>query len=486
MLVLAETGFMAKQQTILVVDRDSDFLDWARSQLQSPQIRVILEETADAAYKTFCMEEPELVMAETNLHPFSGLELLAKIRKHSPNALIVLMSAFGTTQSVIEAMKMGAFDFVRKEQLPFNLKVVADSALQASAELQAANTFKPQLTVEQHKDEIVGRSEAMQQVFKMIGRVAGSDAAVMVTGESGSGKELVAVAIHNYSARSNKNFLAINCAAIPENLLESELFGHEKGAFTGATSQRIGRFEQCNKGTLFLDEIGEMPLQVQSKLLRVLQEGEFSRVGGNETLHTDVRIVCATNRNLEEEVAKRTFRDDLFYRLNVVRIHIPPLRQRVEDVRLLAEYFLQKIANRTHTPPLKLSEEAVRVLESYPWPGNVRELENTLQRAAVLTTADTLLPKNIPLGVTDADAARSATSGEGGGLTKDRAVEVLFQAALEDSDLAILPWIEREFTLRAMQKTGDNQVRAAKLLGITRATLRKRLDRNSAMGDEAE
>ena len=475
---------MAKQQTILVVDRDSDFLEWARHQLQSPKIRVIVEESADAAYKTFCMEEPELVMAETNLHPFSGLELLAKIRKHSPNALIVLMSAFGTTQSVIEAMKMGAFDFVRKEQLPFNLKVVADSALQASAELRAANTFKPQLTVEQHKDEIVGRSEAMQQVFKMIGRVAGSDAAVMVTGESGSGKELVAVAIHNYSARSNKNFLAINCAAIPENLLESELFGHEKGSFTGATAQRIGRFEQCNKGTLFLDEIGEMPLQVQSKLLRVLQEGEFSRVGGNETLHTDVRIVCATNRNLEEEVAKRNFRDDLFYRLNVVRIHIPPLRQRVEDVRLLSEYFLQKIANRTHTPPLKLSEDAVRVLESHPWPGNVRELENTLQRAAVLTTADILLPKNIPLGAADSDISGASLASGSQEMTKDRAVEILFQAAAGDPELAILPWIEREFTLRAMQKTGDNQVRAAKLLGITRATLRKRLDRNSAGGDE--
>jgi two-component system nitrogen regulation response regulator GlnG len=218
----------------------------------------------------------------------------------------------------------------------------------------------------------------------------------------------------------------------------------------------------------------------------VLQEGEFSRVGGNETLHTDVRIVCATNRNLEEEVAKRNFRDDLFYRLNVVRIHIPPLRQRVEDVRLLAEYFLQKIANRTHTPPLKLSEEAVRVLESYPWPGNVRELENTLQRAAVLTTADILLPKNIPLGAADPELSRATLASGSQEMTKDRAVEILFQAAAEDPELAILPWIEREFTLRAMQKTGDNQVRAAKLLGITRATLRKRLDRNSAGCDEVE
>ena len=477
---------MARQQTILVVDRDSDFLEWAKNQLQGKDRRVLVEESADAGYKSFCQEEPELVIAEANLHPFTGVELLARIRKHSPNAMVVLMSAFGTTQSVIEAMKMGAFDFVRKEQLPFNLKVVADAALQAAAELRAANTFKPQLTVEQHRDEIVGRSEAMQQVFKMVGRVAGSDAAVMVTGESGSGKELVAVAIHNYSARSHKNFLAINCAAIPDNLLESELFGHEKGAFTGATTQRIGRFEQCDKGTLFLDEIGEMPLQVQSKILRVLQEGEFSRVGGNETLRTNVRIVCATNKNLEEEVSKKTFREDLFYRLNVVRIHIPPLRQRVEDIRLLAEYFLQRIANQKHTPALKLSEEAARVLEAYPWPGNVRELENTLQRAAVLSTADILLPKDIPLGHLEPDSQRPAGEGISQEMPRDRAIEILFEAAATDPEIQLLPWLEREFTLRAMQKTNDNQVRAAKLLGITRATLRKRLERNEAGVEEAD
>ena len=477
---------MAKQQTILLVDRDTDFLEWAQNQLQSKETRVLIETSSDAGYKMFCLEEPELVFAEMNLHPFTGMELLARIRKHSPNALVILTSAFGTTQSVIESMKMGAFDFVRKEQLPFNLKVVADSALQAAAEVKAANAFKPQLTVEQHRDEIVGRSEAMQQVFKMIGRVAGSDAAVMITGESGSGKELVACAIHNYSARSNKSFLAINCAAIPDNLLESELFGHEKGAFTGAHSQRVGRFEQCNKGTLFLDEIGEMPLQVQSKILRVLQEGEFSRVGGNETLKTDVRIVCATNKNLEEEVSKRTFREDLFYRLNVVRIQIPPLRKRTEDVKLLAEYFLQKIANHKHAPPLKLSEEALRVMEAYPWPGNVRELENTLQRAAVMSTADILLPKDIPLGAADPNNLGKEDRSEVNLMPLERAIEVLFQAASQDNELSLLPWIEREFTLRAMQKTGDNQVRAAKLLGITRATLRKRLDRNSGSEDEEE
>ncbi|MEI8312648.1 MAG: sigma-54 dependent transcriptional regulator, partial [Verrucomicrobiota bacterium] len=340
-----------------------------------------------------------------------------------------------------------------------------------------ASAFKPQLTGEQHREDIVGRSDAMQQVFKMIGRVSGSEAPVMITGESGSGKELVARAIHNYSRRSDKSFLAINCAAIPENLLESELFGHEKGSFTGAHSQRIGRFEQCDNGTLFLDEIGEMPLQVQSKILRVLQEGEFSRVGGNQILRTDVRIVCATNKNLEEEVARRAFREDLFYRLNVVRIHLPPLRQRPDDIVLLAEYFLQKIANQKLRPPLKLSEEAIRVLEAYPWPGNVRELENTMQRAAVLATADVLLPKDIPLGQSQPEPA-AAASESGEMPTKESAMEALFNLAAEDPSLQLLPWLEREFTLRAMQKSGNNQVRAAKLLGITRATLRKRLDRN--------
>lgn len=480
---------MAKQ-TILFVDRETDFLDWAKNQLQSAGPRVLTETSADSAYKTFCMEAPELVMAEMNLNPFSGLELLARIRKHSPNAMVIIISAFGTNQNVIEAMKMGAFDFIRKEQLPFNLKIVADAALKAAAELKAANTFKPVLTVEQYQDEIVGKSDAMQQVFKMIGRVAASDAPVMITGESGSGKELVARAIHNYSSRSNKSFLAINCAAIPENLLESELFGHERGAFTGAHSQRIGRFEQSDNGTLFLDEIGEMPLQIQSKILRVLQEGEFSRVGGNQTIRTNVRIVCATNKNLEEEVAKRAFREDLFYRLNVVRIHLPPLRSREDDIRLLAEYFLQKIAHQKHRPLLKLSEEAARVLESYPWPGNVRELENTMQRASVLATADVLLPKDIPLGqVTPTiDGNHVGSNGSTQVSSSDKvedAVLALFDAAASGS-FPLLPWLEREFTLRAMQKTGNNQVRAAKLLGITRATLRKRLERNGALGGDGE
>ena len=294
---------MEKSQTILLVDPETDFLEWAQHQLETPTTRVITATKADDAYKYFTSESPDLLITETHLVPFSGLELLVKVRQRDPNAMVILISAWGTTQTVIESMKLGAFDFIRKESLPFNLKVVVDAALTSQAELRAATTFKPQLTVEQYQDSIVGQSSAMQQVFKMVGRVSHSDAPVMITGESGSGKELVARAIHHYSQRSTKDFVAINCAAIPEQLLESELFGHEKGSFTGAIAQRVGRFEQSNGGTLFLDEIGDMPLPVQGKILRVLQEGEFSRVGGNETHHTDVRIIAATNINLEQSVS---------------------------------------------------------------------------------------------------------------------------------------------------------------------------------------
>ena len=467
---------MPAKQKILVADPDPDFLDWARTQLAADDVAVITAETSEDAFRLFSAESPIVTITEMRLGTHSGLELLARLRKRDPNALVIITGALGTTQSVIESMRLGAFDFVRKEQLPFNLKIVVDAAIKAAAEMQRAQKFEPSLTVEQHQDSIVGQSAAMQEVFKMIGRISNSDAAVMITGESGSGKELVARAIHQYSARHDRPFLAINCAAIPENLLESELFGHEKGSFTGASAQRIGRFEQCDGGTLFLDEIGDMPLAIQSKLLRVLQDGTFSRVGGNQTIKTDVRIVAATNKNLEAEVADKKFREDLFYRLNVVRLHLPPLRNRKEDIRLLAEYFLKRVAAQKAKPQLQLSQEAVEVLENHPWPGNVRELENTIQRAAVLATSDVLLPKDIPLGKVPTTAPVEPAAAVAAPANLDEAARLLFEAASAQPGLELLPWLEQEFTRRAMESTGHNQVRAAKLLGITRATLRKRLE----------
>lgn len=470
---------MDKAQTILIVDPETDFLEWARRQLETATTRVLTATAADEALQLWTREEPDLLIAETHLSPFSGMDLLIKVRDRTPNAVVVLTSQFGSTQLVIETMKLGAFDFIRKETLPFNLKVVVDAALNAQAEMRAATAFKPRLTVEEHQDSIVGKSPAMQQVFKMVGRVSHSDAAVMITGESGSGKELVARAIHHHSQRSEKNFVAINCAAIPEQLLESELFGHEKGAFTGATGQRAGRFEQSHGGTLFLDEIGDMPMSLQSKILRVLQDGQFSRVGGNEVLRSNARIIAATNKNLESEVGERRFREDLFYRLNVVRIQLPPLRQRVEDIQILVEYFLQKVANQKRLPKLRISEDAIRLLESHSWPGNVRELENTIERACVLSATDLLLPKDIPIGMAasrDLSPAPS-TAAQAGEISVERAIEILLNAATADPATQLLPWLEREFTLHAMTVTKGNQVRAAKLLGITRATLRKRIER---------
>jgi DNA-binding NtrC family response regulator len=467
---------MPSTQKILVADPDPDFLDWARTQLAADDIEVITAETSEEAFRLFSAQTPIVTISEMRLGTHSGLELLARLRKRDPNALVIITGALGTTQSVIESMRLGAFDFVRKEQLPFNLKIVVDAAIKAATEMQRAQKFEPSLTVEQHQDSIVGQSPAMQEVFKMVGRISNSDAAVMITGESGSGKELVARAIHQYSARHDRPFLAINCAAIPENLLESELFGHEKGSFTGASAQRIGRFEQADSGTLFLDEVGEMPLSIQSKLLRVLQDGTFSRVGGNDTIRTNVRIVAATNKNLEAEILAKTFREDLFYRLNVVRLHLPPLRNRKEDITLLAEYFLKRIAAQKHKPQLQLSTEAAEVLESYPWPGNVRELENTIQRAAVLTTSDVLLPKDLPLGQPTPVSAPGASVAGTAPANLDEAARFLFEAAAAQPGLELLPWLEKEFTRRAMAATGDNQVRASKMLGITRATLRKRLE----------
>ncbi len=468
---------MDKAQTILIVDPETDFLEWAKRQLETPSTRVISATAADDAFKLWTREEPDLLITETHLSPFSGMELLVKVRGRSPNAVVVLTSQFGSTQIVIESMKLGAFDFIRKETLPFNLKVVVDAALNAQAEMKAATAFKPRLTVEEHQDSLVGKSPAMQQVFKMIGRVSHSDAAVMITGESGSGKELVARAIHHYSQRSERSFVAINCAAIPEHLLESELFGHEKGAFTGATGQRAGRFEQSHGGTLFLDEIGDMPLSLQSKILRVLQDGQFSRVGGNDVLTSNARIIAATNRNLEIEVTEKRFREDLFYRLNVVRVQLPPLRQRVEDIQILVEYFLQKVATQKRLPKMSISEEAIRLLETHSWPGNVRELENTVERACVLSSTDLLLPKDIPLGLTRAVNVPAVPTERSGEITTERAIEILLNAASADPNTQLLPWLEREFTLHAMTVTKGNQVRAAKLLGITRATLRKRIER---------
>jgi DNA-binding NtrC family response regulator len=345
--------------------------------------------------------------------------------------------------------------------MPYDLRSLVESALRAVEGRRATLAAPAAVNTDSIQETIIGRSGPMQEVFKLIGRVSRSDAAVMITGESGCGKELVARAIHKFSPRTQKDFVGINVTAIPDNLLESEIFGHEKGAFTGAVTQRMGRFEQCDGGTLFLDEIGDMPLAVQSKLLRVLQDGEFSRVGGNETLKTDVRVLAATNKKLEEEVAAGRFREDLFYRLNVVRIHIPPLRERREDVRILAEFFLQRMAARKRMPQMRFSEDALGLLEAYDWPGNVRELENTLQRAAALCNTDVLLPTDIPLG---SNTQRTPTPIHMITRMQD-ALQTLLQGAQILPDFELMPWVERELKKMALRNCQQDKDQAERLLG---------------------
>ncbi|MGI9244761.1 MAG: sigma-54-dependent transcriptional regulator [Verrucomicrobiales bacterium] len=442
-------------QSILVVDPDSDFLDWADKHLRTPTTDIICLTDAKKALDYYLEHSPDMVIAELQLSPMSGMDLLKQLRLNDPNSMVLLNTGFPPTSAVIEAMRLGAFEFLRKETLTFDLRPIVDNVLRSQAEIRATPEAAPTDPAnDPAREKIIGSSIAMQEVFKMIGRVSHSDAPVLITGESGTGKEVVANAIHGYSPRAENDYVAINCAAIPEALLESELFGHEKGSFTGAAAQRVGRFEQCDGGTLFLDEIGEMPISVQSKILRVLQEGEFSRVGGNKTLSSDVRILAATNRHLEKAVEQGLFREDLFYRLNVVRVHIPPLRERTDDIRTLAQFFLTKIAIKQGGAPLRLSEESISLLENYNWPGNVRELENTMQRAGVLATSDVLLPKDIPLGeskvISPAEAYLAYAAGDP--LKADR-----------------------ELVAAALKRTNGDVPAAAKLLSTTEAALKKRL-----------
>ncbi len=422
------------KKTIMVVDPDDDFLSWADKHLRTPNTDIICLNNSETALNAYLEDRPDLLITELFIKPLGGMELIKKIRLNDPNAQIVLTTGFPPTNAVIEAMKLGAYDVLRKESLPYDLRPVVEEALAASDAIsETSEQIEPIKSNGTPDENIIGSAPKMQEVFKMVGRASRGDAPVLITGESGAGKEIVAGAIHKHSKRSGSEFVTINCAAIPENLLESELFGHEKGSFTGAHSLRKGRFEQCDGGTLFLDEIGDMPIQTQSKILRTLQSGDFSRVGGNETLRADVRILAATNKDLELCVKEGLFREDLFYRLNVVRVHIPPLRKRREDIRLLAEFFLRRNAEQKKAPKLRLSSDSIELLESYSWPGNVRELENTLYRASLLATADVLLPKDIPLGPgSNSDNSKY----ENDQLSINKALETLINASGEEMDQA--------------------------------------------------
>lgn len=459
---------------ILIVDPEEEFLDWAKRHLAAKDTEVTGVTDATAAVDWCKKNRPAVVVAELVLDPFTGLDLLKKLRLEDPNALVILTTGSPPTSALIEAMKIGGYDFLRKSALAYELRPVVESAIQTHEAACNPKTGAPKILVESSSagETMIGESSAMQEVFKLVGRVSRSDAPVLITGESGCGKEVVARAVHQFSNRAAKPFVGLNCAAIPESLLESELFGHEKGSFTGAMQQRIGRFEQCDGGTLFLDEIGEMPVLIQSKLLRVLQEGEFSRVGGNQNLRTNVRIIAATNRQPEQAIEAGTFREDLFYRLNVVRIHLPPLRERIADIRPLAEFFLRRISKQRPGRSLQFSEGSLLMLESYNWPGNVRELENVVQRAAVLATGSILMPKDIPLGMDgDPDRPNPAENAEN---PLDKALDRIFDDAAAGGT-KVLAAVEAVAVAKALSFTGGDLAKAAQLLGITKAALTKKL-----------
>ncbi|MBI2924444.1 MAG: sigma-54-dependent Fis family transcriptional regulator [Verrucomicrobia bacterium] len=471
---------------LLLVDDEADVQYSFRRIFDSPDIELTTAASGEEALRLIPKLKPDLVIMDVRMGGLSGLEALRRLSHSDRKTPVIMMTAYGTTQTAIEAMKLGAYDYLLK---PFDvpkLKQLVAAALQAARAMKQVVSYQPLLESEDYALGIVGRSEAMQTVFKLIGQVAATDATALLTGESGTGKELVARAIYHHSRRSEQPFLAINCAAIPEHLLESELFGHEKGAFTGATLQRIGKFEQCHRGTIFLDEIGDMSLATQTKILRVLQSGAFERVGGNQTIAADVRVIAATNKQLEQAVAAKAFREDLFYRLNVVRLQLPPLRERREDIRLLVNYFLKKLAQAQGQAPKSISPEVIAALEQYHWPGNVRELENVIQRAIVVAKGDAILPSDLPPEISApgkpaaaqpaalpaAEALHAATAPNLTAL-----VRTLFQWARQDRELKVLPAVERELVIQALAETKGNQLQAANLLGITRGTLRKRIEK---------
>jgi nitrogen regulation protein NR(I) len=472
---------------LLLIDDEADVQYSFQRIFDSPEIELTTASSGEEGLRLIPKLKPDLVLMDIRMGGISGLETLRRIREMDSRLLVILMTAYGTTQTAIEAMKLGAYDYLLKPFDVIKLKEIVGNALKAAHDMRQVVSYQPLLESEDYELGIVGRSEAMQQVFKLIGQVAGSDATALITGESGTGKELVARAIYHHSNRSSQPFLAVNCAAIPEQLLESELFGHERGAFTGATLQRIGKFEQCNGGTLFLDEIGDMTPATQTKILRVLQSGTFERVGGNVPIRVDVRIIAATNKPLEEAVAARQFREDLFYRLNVVRIHIPPLRDRREDVRLLVNYFLKKFARDRQSAPKSISTGVIKALEQYHWPGNVRELENIVRRALVVAKGDAILLSDLPPEITGGTSgapstgaiavAGTAAAAEAGVTDVVLLARKFFQWARKDPKLKVIPAVERELVVQALKETSGNQVQAAKLLGITRATLRKRIEK---------
>lgn len=469
-------------EKILIVDDDEGLVHFLSRFFSKQGYEVQSSNSGSKALEMASEQSFDLILLDYKMPGMTGLDTLRQIRQAQVKTPIIIMTAYGTTDTAIEAMKLGAYDYLLKPFDREELKQLAEDALEVNRLMKETVSFPgptpkplPKGTV-----RIVGNHRRMQEIYKLIGQVAGKDVTVLITGESGTGKELVARALYHHSHRKDKPFLAVNCAAIPETLFESELFGHERGAFTGAERIHMGKFERCRGGTLFFDEIGDMSLSTQSKLLRAIQYGEFERLGGSQTLRADVRILAATNKSLEQAVEAGTFREDLYWRLKIISVHLPPLRERVEDIPTLVNYFMDHFNEEYRTSIRRIESGAMERLKTYSWPGNVRELENCIRRAVLLSQGDLILEEHLKTG-----------SGEMGPFHNpkpeqllaaidhklDELIPDLLRLSSEKAKVheSIIEMIEEALVSKILKQCGHNQVKAARMLGISRNTLRHRM-----------
>jgi two-component system NtrC family response regulator len=454
--------------TILVIDDEINYLTVMETLLGEAGYEVLTAPSALEALKIAGASDLDLALTDMKMPKMSGIELLDEFNRLYPDLPVIIMTAYGTVEKAVTAMKKGAFDYILKPFKNEEILITIAKALEHRHLILKNLLLNQELEKKYGFPNIVGESRVMQEILALVKRVAQSRATILVTGESGTGKELIARAVHQCSARAAKSFISVNCAALTETLLESELFGHERGAFTHAVAMRKGRFELADGGTLFLDEVAEMSQALQVKLLRVLQEMEFERVGGIRTIKVDVRVVAASNQDLKEEVEAGRFREDLFYRLNVVHLHLPPLRQRQEDIPLLAAHFINKYVQQNLRDKTRITPESLKVLIHYSWPGNVRELENVMERAVILCSNNLISPQDLP-----AELSPAPTESR---LEIDRFIPL--HTPLPEA----LDAIEEQMIRRALEKSGQVQVRAAELLGITKSLLQYKLKKYHLTG----
>ncbi|HET98121.1 MAG TPA: sigma-54-dependent Fis family transcriptional regulator [Desulfurivibrio alkaliphilus] len=452
-------------KTVLVIDDEPNYLIILGELLRDEHYEVFTAASGEEALNIIHRSDLDLIITDMRMPGMDGLALLKTVKAQHPDLPMIMITAFGEVDKAVEAMRNGAFNYLAK---PFNndeLLVSVRKAIEHYEIIRENTRLRAEISQQTSYANMVGKSRRMREIYSLIDKVAPAPTSVLITGESGTGKELVARAIHNRSPREKGPFISINCAGLPETLLESELFGHEKGAFTGAVALRKGRFELADHGTLLLDEVGEMPLPLQAKLLRVLQERTFERVGGSSTLKVDVRIIAATNKDLKEEVDLGNFREDLYYRLNVVHIHLPPLRERQDDIPILASHFVNKFAKALERPRLQITPETIRLLGTMPWEGNVRELENTIERAAVLCAGDLITPDDVQ--------PDSVSGQESPGWGEELEIEQLIppNAPLPE----VLNAIEKKLVANALKKSDNVQTRAAESLGITKSLLQYKM-----------